>query len=260
MRLFTEIEENLNKTPDEILMIAILYVEKKEGNREDAAESARAIRRQEILAQKEELVRRQTSAKIAEGEKLLAEKEEKLVTATEGLTMKETVRVLKTLEEKAAEEFKKFNKWGSTNIKFNEEIKKFEDEKKHLAAELLDINNKEKNPRLQPKEKKKLAERGNDIKIKLPIVIRALEEKVKQHNIFLLENELLIRTNVNFKDQALKDKLIEKIEQYKKFIQSRQSIDDAPEGMTADEATEWASLKKYLKYKQKYLELKNKVF
>jgi hypothetical protein len=267
MQLFTEIEENLNKTPQEIQMIATIFNDKIEAENQtkrttedlDTAVSARTSRRQELLAQKEELERRKAAAKTTEGERIAAEKEAALKRETEGLTEKEVSVVVKRKEEFAIEAYNQFRRWTTINTTLNGEIKKFEDEKKALEKELAEIIKKKEDPkftRLQPKDKKKILERENELKIKLPIVKSAIDKKNDEYIKFLLENEKLIRTNINIKDESLKAKLIEKIELYKTTGQSGVSVSEPPEGITVEE---WAALNKYLKYKQKYLQLKKQL-
>ncbi len=250
MNLFTEIEDILQNNEGENLMqhLEILYnrpIELERAKRE-REKSQRAL---EKTAKEAESIRQ----RIAEGERLVRERQE----ATKGLTEKE-------IKENAEAEFKKFRIWQTQNAKFIDELKQFKEDIKLSEKKLGDINtqisNTDKFNRLPPKTKKQKIEEQKELNNRIDIIKSALVAKNEEYNNFLLDNEIFIKTNENFRDPKYKAELLSKIEDYKKQPRiSTLTAADAPVGMTQKEAEEWAALQKYLKYKYKYLQLKQKI-
>uniref|UniRef100_A0A6C0HVN1 Uncharacterized protein n=1 Tax=viral metagenome TaxID=1070528 RepID=A0A6C0HVN1_9ZZZZ len=243
MKLFTQIEDFVQNYEGENLLQNLEILYKRPFELEKARKAMQITQDAFKKTAEEDEARRQ---RIIQGQKFASERLKSL----EGLTEKE-------IKEKGEAEFKKFRIWQSQNANFIDDIKKLNDEIQVLDIELIKIkqiiSDPDKFERLTPKNKtQKLDENRlltEDIKHKQASLI----SKNKEYNDFLLANKTFIKTNENFRDSKYKFQLLAKIDDYENPIVF---TDGPPKGLTEDE---FNALQKYLKYKNKYLQLKQKI-
>ncbi len=228
IQLFNEVEINLNKTQDELEIIAIkLYGEEKPvGDKDsDLVDSAKLARATERRLQKEAEERRQSLQKMRELETMKAEVQASL----QGLSEEELQQMLQ--KEKQSEE--EYNTWNKLKIIYLEKIVLLRNEIQRISKLLTENKERLSNKMLSPQNKKALIRDGEYLEQTLKLLNVTLELKMLQYDNFLLENETIIKTNSNinmetkaellgqidtFKTSGLLGKYEEKYEPFKVYL------------------------------------------
>ena len=245
MKLFTQIEDFLQNYEGENLLQNLEILYKRPFELEKARiEKESAQRALQEIAEKAEAKKEIFSR----GERLALQRQKE----NEGLNEKQ-------IKEKNEAEWKKFRIWQTQNAKFVEEIKELKDEIKKIEEELSKmtaiISDTDKFDKFSRKiQEEKIKEKNNKFD-ELKKLKSTLDLTNKEFNDFLVKNEELIKTNKNFTDYKFKAELLEKIDNIK-HPKSIFGNDEPPEGFSREE---FDKLQKYLKYKHKYLQLKQKI-
>ena len=242
MKLFTQIEDFLQNYEGENLLQNLEILYKRPFELEKARKAMQITQDAFKKTAEEDEARRQ---RIIQGQKVASERQK----LHEGLTEKE-------IKEKGEAEFKKFRIWQSQNAAFIDDIKKFNDEIKILESKIAEliiiISDSTKFDKLTSKNQKQKLDENRLLTDDLKNQKASLVLKNKEYNEFLLKNQDFIKTNENFRDPKYKAELLAKINDYKNPIVVTHG---PPEGFTKEE---FDKLQKYLKYKYKYLQLKQK--